>query len=73
LLRLAVSTNGASAIAGDVGEHGRKAGARLDVVSAAHRCVGELAYKLKPGTLGEGCDGLALPLVAVFLGADIRR
>jgi hypothetical protein len=32
----------------------------------------ELAYELKPGALGEGCDGLALALVAVFVGSNIR-
>jgi hypothetical protein len=41
------------------------------VVSAAHRCVGELAYKLKSSTLSECRDGLALALVAFFLGAGI--
>src|SRR3982074_605806 len=49
--------DGASAIAGDVGEHGYEAGARLDVVSTAHCCVVELAHKLEPSTLGECCDG----------------
>jgi hypothetical protein len=47
--------------------------ARLDVVGAAHCCVGELTHKVEPGALGEGGDGLALALIAVFVGPDICR
>jgi hypothetical protein len=51
--------------------------AGLNVVSTAHRCVGELAYKLKPGTIGERSDGLALALIAALsaptLAADEVR
>jgi hypothetical protein len=64
--------DGASAIAGDVGEHGCETGARLYVVSPAHRCVGELSHEFEPRPLGEGCDGVSLAPVAVFLGSDIR-
>jgi hypothetical protein len=43
----------ASAIAGDVGEHGCEACARLDVVSATHGRVVELGHQLVPVPLGE--------------------
>ena len=66
-----LDNDGTSAVAGDVGEHGCEPGPRLDMVGAANRCVVELANKLVTGGLGEGCDGLTLALVAVFIGADV--
>jgi hypothetical protein len=68
-----LDNDGASAIAGDIREHGCEAWARLDVISAAHRCVGELSHEFEPGARGEGCDSVSLALVAVFQGSDIGR
>ena len=54
------------------GEHGCKPWPCLDVVSAANRCVVELAHERVTSLLGECCDGLPLALITVLVGADVR-
>jgi hypothetical protein len=63
----------ADAIALDPIEQRREARPRLNRVRAANGRIIEPGNQLEAATLGEGLDRGALPLLAVFILADIGR
>jgi hypothetical protein len=65
--------DGASAVAGYVGQEFSEARAGVEMISAAHGSVVELTNQLDASPLGERFDGLTLALVAVLVGADVCR
>ena len=61
----------ADAVAFNLFEHGGKAWPLLDGIGAAHRGIVELADDLEVRPLRKVGDCRALPMLAVFVGADV--
>src|SRR3954469_14889352 len=63
--------DGPDAVALDALQHGREAGALVDMVRAAYGRVVELVHDHEARVPGEAGDSVSLALVAVLIGPDV--